>query len=278
MPFKKLALAINLSPTGKRLLQEAKRLQSLLNAELILIHVGNKDEVKQEKLHKIMSECGVDTGSTKLVWQEGDPAKVIMKTAEEESADLLISGALEKESSFKYFLGSVARRIMRESACSVLILTTAHEWENGFKKFAVSTDFSSRSETAILKAHKLALLESAEEFVVIREFQVPGLSITVSDSGSLKEVEAIKENWQKEEEDKLNVFIRELNLKEIPIKTVSLFGKEGWEANRYARENNSDIFVTAAPRRKPKFFDRIFIHSFEFVIKEISSSLLIIKD
>ncbi len=278
MPFKKLALAINLSPTGKRLLNEAKRLQTLLNSELVLIHVGTQNKETQEKLYEVMAECGIDVEKTKLVWQDGDPAKAIMKIAEEESVDLLISGALEKESSFKYFIGSVARRIMRESACSVLILTAAHEWENGFKKFAVSTDYSSRSETAILKAHKLALLEGADEFVVIREFQVPGLSITVSDSGSLKEIESIKEKWQNEEEDKLNVFVRELNLQGIPIKTVSLFGKEGWEANRYARENNADIFVTAAPSKKPKFFDRIFIHSFEFVIKEISSSLLIIKE
>lgn len=278
MPFKKLALAINLSPTGRSLLKEAKRLQSLFGAELVLIHVGDKDEPTESKINELSEECGIDIDGTKLIWKEGDPAKVIMKAAEEENVDLLISGALEKESSIKYFLGSVARRIMRESACSVLILTSAAERKNGFKKFAVSTDYSQRSEIAIQKAYKLALLEKAEEFVAIREFQVPGLSITVSDSGSLKEIESIKEKWQKEEEEKLNLFVRELNLRGIPVKTVSLFGKEGWEANKYAKEHDSDIFVTAAPRKKPKFFDRIFIHSFEFVIKEISSSLLIIKE
>lgn len=278
MPFKKLALAINLSPTGKKLLKEAVRLKNLLNAELVLIHIGSNSDQKEEQLFEMIEEHGLDKNSIKLIWQDGDPAKSLMKAAEGESVDLLIAGALERESTIKYFLGSVARKIMRESASSVLILPISSDRENGFKNFVVSTDYTNRSEKAIIKAYQLAKLENAEEFTVVREYQVPGLSITVSDSGSLKEVETLKQKWQQEEEDKLKVFIRELNLRGIPIKTVCLYGKEGWEANKYAKENKADIFVTAAPRKKPKFFDRIFIHSFEFTIKELSGSLLIIKE
>lgn len=278
MPFKKIGLAITFSPTGRALLIEAKRLKQLFNSKLHLIHVGEKIKTKEEELNKLIDEtCSFDVQTT-LSWQKGDPAKVILSEAENNDVDLLIAGALEKEKALKYYLGSVARRIMRQSHCSCLILPNPKVSPGQFKKIVASTDFSYQSEKLIKKAYEFAKLEDAEQFEIVREFQIPGIATSVYDFGSTEEIEERKTGWQKDEEAKLKFFVRELNLNGIQVNYKCVFGKEGWAASQYARKSDADLLVVPAPKRSSGLLDRIFTHDFEFSIREIYNPLLIMKD
>jgi len=276
-PFNKIGLAITFSPTGKALLYEAKRLQNLFNCEMILIHVGEKKDETNLKLIELLNSTGIDHQKTKIIWQSGDPAKAILKSAEAEKIDLLIAGALEQENLINYYVGSVARKIMREANCSVLIFTKPKEQRDKFKKFCVTIDFSEQSENALIKAHQFALMEKAEELILIREIQVPGLAMAVQDSGSTSETENARQTWKTEEEAKLKMLTHELNLKGVPIKTVSLYGKQGWEANKFVQQINGDILVVPGPKRKLNLVDRVFQHDLEFILKQLPCSLLIVR-
>jgi nucleotide-binding universal stress UspA family protein len=276
-PFKKIGLAITFSPTGKALLLEAKRLQQLFNSELFLFHIGEKTDEKETALFQLISDSGLETNSFQLDWGSGDPAKAIIKKAKEHSLNLLIAGALEKETLINYYIGSVARKLMRKAPCSLLIHTIRPGGLSKFNKFCVSVDFSSENEKMIQLAYQFALLENAKEFVLIREFKVLGLASTVYETGSAQGTEKVRLEIQQEEEEKTKLYIKELQLKNINVETVCLYGKEGWEANQYIRENGGDIFVHLAPKHSLKFVDRLFQHDLEFIVKELPCSLLLIK-
>ncbi len=276
-PFKRIGLAITFSPTGKALLSEASRLQNLFDAELILIHIGEKNPETEKKLEDLINSAGVKRNSTSIIWQQGDPAKTILKASAKEDLDLLIAGALEKESFINYYVGSVARKIMREAPCSVLIFTHPQENREKLNNFYVTADFTSDGENTINTAYKFAVLEKAEKLVIIREFQVPGLAVTIQDSGSIKEAENALAGWKLEEEAKLRLLVRELNLKDIEIETVILYGRKGWEANNYVRNLNGDILVITGPKRKLKLMDRVFQNDIEFIFEKLANSILIIK-
>jgi nucleotide-binding universal stress UspA family protein len=277
-PFKKLGLAIAFSPNGKALLLQTKRLQELFDAELVLIHVGEKTDNDEQMLNNLLLPIGFEPGSIKVEWSDGDPVKVIKKKCIDNKVDLLIAGALEEESIITYYLGSVARKLMREAPCSMLVLTNPTEKSLKFEKFCVGVDFSETNTNTILKAYQFALLEKAKSFNLIREFNIPGLMMTVSDTGSMEESDSEIESMLSEEKMKLEMLIKEMNLTGLDFKTTCLFGKEGYESNKYVKANEADIFCLNAPSKRLKFLDRLFTHEIEYTLECLPSNLLIVRE
>jgi nucleotide-binding universal stress UspA family protein len=276
-PFKKLGLAITFSPTGKSLLKETNRLKLLFNASLYLIHVGKRTPETEKLLNQVITNAGIAGSEVEIIWTSGEPANAILSSTKSANIDLLIAGALEKENIIKYYVGSVARKIMRDADCSVLILKSPSDNPSRFKKFFVSTDFSEQSEYAIRKTYQFALLDNADELIIIRDYRIPGLASAVQDSGNIEELENIRGEWQQEEEEKMRIFLRELNLKNIKITTHCLYGREGWKASSFAKQHNADIYTINVPARKLKFIDRIFPHEAEYTFEKLPSNLLIIR-
>jgi nucleotide-binding universal stress UspA family protein len=277
MIFNKLALAITFSPNQKALLNESKHLQQIFNSELILIHVGEKNIELENKLTGLIDEIGLSKSRLEVIWQTGEPTKVILEVCEKKKVDLLIAGALEKESFLKYYIGSVARKIMRESRCSVLLLSNPSLNRKSFEKICVNIEFSNLGELTAKKAYEIAKLEDAKELILIREIQLPALATTVYDNGSTEEAEAKRNSWRREEENKIDLFAQELNMREIPIKKVCLYGKQGWESGQYVREINGDLLVIPSQQKKFNFFDRLFQHDQEFIFENLPCSLLIVR-
>jgi len=122
MLFKKIGLALTFSPTSIALLAEVNRLQRLFDSEIVLIHAGEQNSESEQKMKRIITESGLDPNCYTLHWKKGEPVKVILNACEEKKVDLLVSGALEKENFLKYYLGSVARTLVREATCSMLLL------------------------------------------------------------------------------------------------------------------------------------------------------------
>jgi len=56
-------------------------------------------------------------------YEEGDPAEAILAALARENIDVLVAGALEKKIVLHPFLGNVARRLVREANCSVMLFT-----------------------------------------------------------------------------------------------------------------------------------------------------------
>ena len=275
--FQKIGLAVTSSPTGKALLKEAVRLMDLFSAELSLIHVGEKNENSKKMISQLIETAGLVESQTDLTWATGDPANEILKFSEQKKLDLLISGALEKENILKFYLGSVARKIMREALMSTLILKSPSVNPAGFKKFCVNVNFSEQSERTIITAYQFALADSADEFILVRDFNLPGLTSTTIDFNSAEKIDKLKTEQLQSEEDKLQLFVKELNLKGINIKTKCIYGKEGWASSDYARQSAVDLFVVSAQKRKLKFIDRIFPHEEEFSYENLPSNLLIMR-
>jgi len=277
MLFNKLGLAFTFSPNALALLKIAHRLQKLFQSELLIIHAGENSNEVHEKIIKVINEADIPDNSYEIIIREGEASKIITNICEEKKIDLLISGALEKENLLKYYIGSVARKLMHEAPCSILVIVNPGNLLDSFKRFCVNVDYSQLNETAVKKAYEFAKLENAKEFVLVREFQIPGLAITIYDGGETDKAEKTRLEIQKEEEEKLKIFSDELGLTELEVKRVCLYGKQGWELKQYAVNSNSDLLVLSSPQKKLKLFDKIFQHDIEFILNQLPCSLLIIR-
>jgi nucleotide-binding universal stress UspA family protein len=277
MLFKKIGLALTFSPTSIALLAEVNRLQKLFNSEIVLIHAGEQNSDSEQKMKKIIVDSGLKPDCYKIHWKKGDPVKVILNACEEEKVDLLVSGALEKENFLKYYLGSVARTLVRESPCSMLLLPHPSANPASFRKLAVTVDYSILSERTLKLAHRFAVLENAEELTVIREFQLPGLAITISESGSSAETDLQKKQMMDEEKTMLSLFIKEMNLSGVKMNTVCLSGKRGWESSNYIKENHGDLLIFSEAKRKSHIMDRFFEDELELIIKKLPCAILVYR-
>src|SRR6478609_11404187 len=156
--FNKIAVAIAFSPRLEALLAEALRIKSYWNSELILIHVGQHEEKEEQQLADLLQKTGLNQhNDLKIVWEKGNPADRILKTCTKERVDLLVAGALKKENMVQYYLGTIARKILRKADCSVLMLTNPSVAATSFKNIVVNTEDTAYVEEVLTTACHIGL-------------------------------------------------------------------------------------------------------------------------
>jgi len=96
-----------------------------------------------------------------------DPANGILRAITDNNVDLIIAGALEKESALHPFLGNVARRLLRESSCSVVLFTHPELEPKPLRRIVFVVNYSDHAQRAFKQALKLAQAESSAD--VVRE-------------------------------------------------------------------------------------------------------------
>ncbi len=130
--------------------EEASRLARVLGAELVLLHVsveaplyaegliGVKDVRKVYEAQRKWAEETLearaaalrDTGVTsRALVRVGVPAEEIAKVAGEEGVDMIVMGTHGRGGLSRFFLGSVADRVIRTARCPVL--TVREGWAVG---------------------------------------------------------------------------------------------------------------------------------------------------
>ncbi|MFH0735980.1 MAG: universal stress protein [bacterium] len=277
-PFKKLGLALTFSPSMQYNLETSLRLKKLFDAELCIIHSAEHEKEDKERMEKILIDSKCDLSKIKILSQTGNPAKVILKIAEEEGVDLLIAGALQKENLLKHYVGSVSRKLMNEAKCSVLILKKSKEKLHKFNRFCVVVDFSTACEKAIITSYQFAEFEKSQSFSLIRDLWIPGLTLSNMYTGSIEDIDETKKEMIVDESEKMNLFIVELNLSgSVPIHTECFYEKNALNLSNFVRNYNSDILVLSTPAKKTSIFNRIIVDEFKNIYEDLPSNLLIIR-
>jgi nucleotide-binding universal stress UspA family protein len=268
--FKKIAVAIAFSPRREAVLFEAKRLRELYDAELILIHVGEKQEHKLVQLDALIDDYKIPLDKVHICWTTGDPATKIVETCRTEQVDLLIAGALKRENLFRYYLGSVARHITREAPCSVLIFTEPTRKSRSFQQIIVSANPYETTDLALYHAVKLARKEKAKQLHIIRE---------ISPDWSLADVpEPPSEQEVVRETEKIEKTLQEVvKTKKLVININVAAAKKGRAIALAAQTHHADLIVLPAPKHRWKFFDRFFNNELNYILADLPTNLLLVK-
>jgi nucleotide-binding universal stress UspA family protein len=276
MRFRKIGLALAFSPRTEALLAEASRLKKLWNTELVLIHVGPHRENEEKLLDELLIKTGLQSPSgVRVLWESGKPADQILRACKKENVDLLIAGALRKENLVQYYLGTIARKILRKADCSVLMFTDPSTSPQPVKNIVVNAEDSPYVDEAITIACELGRSERASWLHIVKEIKPYSLT-----SGA----DQYKEN---EDEDLRNALVKEKiecvekTLQKIPheglkvnIKVVS--GKGGFQLAKFTQRKHADLLVVGASPRRSTLFDRVFPHDLEYIFADLPCNLLIV--
>ena len=135
MPFKTILFATDFSPASQMAFEAAAALARDYRARIIAVHVvepvqtgfseftsyiGPEEDRGRamELLQAIRSPSPMVTIEHRLL--EGDPATVVVETAQETSADLIVMGTHGRAGLTRLVMGSVAEDVLRRAPCPVL--------------------------------------------------------------------------------------------------------------------------------------------------------------
>jgi nucleotide-binding universal stress UspA family protein len=274
--YKKLALAIAFSPRMEALIAEARKLIQIFEGELVLIHVGTKTPELEAQLDEILARhCG-DLQRIKTIWKEGKPAKTILKTCEEEKADLLVLGALKKEGLLTYYLGSVARKVIRKAPCSVLTLIDPIVETTNFSQIVINGTELEITPRVIEKGLKFCQASHSSQVHILNEIKMYGFQMATAGEGSETEVALTRRKLVQDEINYVQGILDGLDQSGLKINIKVTAGKWAVELVRYCESIGADLLILG-DEQGLTFIDRLFPHDLEGILEELPCNLLIVK-
>jgi nucleotide-binding universal stress UspA family protein len=274
--YSKVALAIAFSPRMEALIAEARRLIGIFQGELVLIHVGVKTPELESKLDEILQRHCSDLQRIKTIWKEGKPAKTILQICEEEKVNLLVLGALKKEGLLTYYLGSVARKVIRKSPCSVLTLIDPKIETTRFSKVVINGTQLEVTPRVIEKGLKFCQADGTVQVHILNEIKLYGLQMATAGEGSEDEVSNTRRKLVQEEIRYVQEILDGLDQSGLKINIKVTAGKWAVELVRYCESINADLLIMGDADGYT-FIDRLFPHDLEEILTEIPCNLLIVK-
>jgi nucleotide-binding universal stress UspA family protein len=274
--FKKIGIAIAFSPRLEALIAEASKMQVGLKSEMVFIHIGNKSNDDVITLNEYLEKYNL-LNNSKLIWQDGDTVETILNICEVEQLDLLVAGALEKESLINYIMGSVARKLSRKIKCSMLMLTEPKIESSPINYIVVEGSNNPKTENTIAVAIEIAKVFKVSNVDVIQETDLNKAALIRSDEFKENEMALHKENLIQEEDKRLNYILSCNDCGNLKINIERIEGKPGYIITKYAREHHADLLVLNSPDRKLNLIDRVFPTDIEFALADLPCDLLLVN-
>lgn len=234
---KNIAVASAFSPRFVNVLAEAKRMRSRFGCDLSLIYVGDRNGETDRKFSQAFQELDLPRDST-IHYAQGDPAAAILRTVDEKEIDMVVAGALEKEVVLHPFLGNVARRLVREAPCSVMLFIEPHTEPKPLQRMVFVADYSDHSREALKKTISLAAAEETERLYVIR------LITTFDEIRAGRETpDADPAKTTADEETALEELVLSMGQTDVPIEVRCIRGNTGFAASDFVQSVSADLLV-----------------------------------
>ena len=240
-PYRTVAVASTFSPRFLQVLAEGKRIRDRLASTLHLIYAGKRDEETVLKFSSALRELDLPADST-VYYHEGEPAVAILEAAKVNGIDLIVAGALEKEAVLRQFLGNVARRLVREATCSVMLFTKPEREPKPLGRIVLMAEYSDHGKTALHQALRLAALEQCEKLFVIRVY-------TTFDEARAKAREqsapagSQASRTLEEEEIELERFIDSAGPTDVPIEARCIRGNTGYAVLDFVQSVEAALLI-----------------------------------
>src|SRR5205823_8652242 len=246
-PYRSVAVASTFSPRFEQVLAEAKRIRDHFDSELSLVYVGEKTEETSGKFAAALERLSLPKNSP-IHYEQGDPATAILRAIERNEIDLIVAGALEKEVLLHPFLGNVARRLVREAPCSVMLFTKPAAKPKPLHRIVFVADYSSHGLEALKKTLSLAAAESCERLYVISIITTFDQARASISSGASKAKDSSGHN---QEEEALEQFVLSAGATEVPIEVRCVRGNTGLVASDFVQSVKADLLVVPLQKGEP---------------------------
>jgi|SRR6266446_7198193 len=253
--YRSIAVAATFSPRFLQVLAEANRVRQRFDAPLSAIFVGHRDPATSRKFSDAFQKLKIPSDSI-VHYEAGDPATAILAAAHKYHIGLLVAGALEREAVHRSFLGNVARRLIREAPCSVMLFTEPELGPKPMRHIVFLAEYSKHGLRALRCTFELAVREHCECLYVIR------IHTTFDKARAARRSQTGKSNARtlEEEEHALQEFILSAGPTKVPIEARCIRGNTGFAASDFVQAVDANLLVVpfeTQPEAHPKLSPQI---------------------
>ncbi|RYZ14962.1 MAG: universal stress protein [Alphaproteobacteria bacterium] len=262
-PPRKILLATDLSARSDRALDRAVQLARQWDSHLIVVHALEKPDKNpswwaqydaapswrrppdpaNDIEEQIRRDAQQDLGAFEVRVSPGDPADVVVETAEKEQVDLIVLGTARNETLGRMMLGNTIEQLVRKSPVSILVVKNRPRAP--YRHILVGTDFTEESRFGLIMAAKLF---PEATFALMHAFEMPYRSL-MTDSQLSRDFSAM-------EKDTIKSFVDESSLTEDARQRVIPMIEHGAPPvmlGKYASERGTDLTVIGAFNRSLAF-------------------------
>lgn len=240
-PYKTIAVASTFSPRFVQVLSEAKRMRERFGSELSAIYVGECSEETVQKFRDVFAQLELPDDSRVHYQQGDDPAVGILRAIADHKIDMIVAGALEKEVVLRPFLGNVARRLVREAKCSVMLFTLPEAEPKPLRRIVFMADYSDHAQLALKSALILAEAENCERFYAVRVYTTFDEARAAMQAESVNQAQGVR--TFEEEEEALEEFVLAAGQTKVPIEARCVRGNTGFAASDFVQSVEADLLV-----------------------------------
>jgi len=274
-PFETIAVGVAFTSRLELVLNEANRLSRTFKAELLVIHIGKRTAGKEKVLQDLCDKPAIGR-QLKIIWEKGETVSALLTICKENMVDLLILGALQRETMFRYYLGSVAGGLCRRAKCSLLLLTEPKLTGTRFRRIVVDCVEHPKTIHTLNTALYFAHHTDAQEMRIVREIDQEGLAMAMSDDSTTQEHLSVKEQFIHEAETTLQKLAAGCTTAGLTVLSKVLVGRQGFMIRGYTKDCRADLLVINSPDGRYGLMDRIFTHDMEYILEHLPCNMLIV--
>jgi len=246
-------------------LAEAGRISRSLSAPLHLIHADGFDSEKEERFRVALRKLTLDDRA-KIHFESGNPCDAILKAQREEGIDLLVAGAMETQTVHRNFTGDVARELLRQAPCDLVLYTEPKEEPKPPESILVAIpDFSDLSRYVFHRAVSVAERNGSKHVTIIY------VQTTFAEA---KEKALGSESPTAEES--LQSFLQERQSCVLDLDYHLLRGNTGFTACEFIQASGTDLVVM--PSQMPSAGQPTFAPALDWIIQVIPANLWVIRN
>lgn len=241
--YRRVAVASTFSPRFEQVLAEAKRVRDRFGAELHLIYVGEKTDETRQRFAVALAELGLP-GDAPIHYQSGLPAEAILEAAATNNVELIVAGALERKVILRSFLGNVARRLVREATCSVMLFTKPEREPKPLRRIVFYVPgYSQHALRALQRTFQLAEKEQCEHLYVIRVYSSFDAARATLQANQEAPIDQPVARTLEEEEAALEEFIESAGVAQVAIESRCIRSNTGFAASDFVQTVEADLLV-----------------------------------
>lgn len=264
--YRRVGVATTFSPRFLAVLAEAGLICRYLSAPFCLIHADAFNSEKEARFRAALVKLNLDLES-EVRFEPGEPVESILKAQREEKIDLLIAGALETETVHRNFAGHVARELLRQAPCDLMLYTEPKEEPVAPASIYVAIpDFSALSRNAFHRAVNFAERRGSKSVTLLH------VQTTFAEA---KEKVAGSTTGSKSSEELIEDLLAERQTSAIELDYHLLRGNTGFTACEFIQSSGADLLVMPSPMDNK---DRpLFAPALDWIVQVIPTNLWVIR-
>jgi len=262
--YRVAGVATTFSPRFLAVLAEARRVSEWFAAPLHFIHAAEETADKNERFQDALARLDMER-NTPISYRPGDPVEAILAVQKELGIEVLIAGALERETVHRNFTGNVARELMRRTCADLFLFVEPKDPPGSIRHiFMAVPDFSPLTRAVFHEAVQFGERAGAEALTVVH-VQTPFSEA----KGKALGTEAPRP------EDNLELLLAEKPMSNLQFDYHLIRGNTGFTAFEFIQAAGADLLVMPSeiqPGGVPAFAPVL-----DWVIQVIPANLWVIR-